>query len=149
MMELICCSNLSWKICLLIHPSRDDWRTFRSLGVSFIEFIVLSRRNTWARSSGANRFNGFWYKSACESAGRVADLSPYRASSALTPHRRPPANRGLPGGSATPILYFRNVFEAEIPCSVYKSDYLFADGHTVSNAPDLFRPPKLSGTGPG
>jgi hypothetical protein len=24
-----------------------------------------------------------------------------------------------------------------------------ADGHTVSNAPDLFRPPKLSGTGPG
>ena len=25
----------------------------------------------------------------------------------------------------------------------------FADGHTVSNAPDLFRPPKLSGTGPG
>ena len=26
---------------------------------------------------------------------------------------------------------------------------LFADGHTVSNAPDLFRPPKLSGTGPG
>ena len=29
-----------------------------------------------------------------------------------------------------------------------KSD-IFADGHTVSNAPDLFRPPKLSGTGPG
>ena len=25
----------------------------------------------------------------------------------------------------------------------------FAGGHTVSNAPDLFRPPKLSGTGPG
>ena len=25
----------------------------------------------------------------------------------------------------------------------------FADGHTVSNAPDLFRPPKLSSTGPG
>ena len=25
----------------------------------------------------------------------------------------------------------------------------FADGHTVSNAPDLFRPPKLSNTGPG
>ena len=27
--------------------------------------------------------------------------------------------------------------------------YIFADGHTVSNTPDLFRPPKLSGTGPG
>ena len=27
--------------------------------------------------------------------------------------------------------------------------FFFADGHTVSNAPDLFRPPKLSGTGPG
>ena len=26
---------------------------------------------------------------------------------------------------------------------------IVADGHTVSNAPDLFRPPKLSGTGPG
>ena len=26
---------------------------------------------------------------------------------------------------------------------------IFADGHTVSNAPDLFRPPKLSGVGPG
>ena len=25
---------------------------------------------------------------------------------------------------------------------------MLADGHTVSNAPDLFRPPKLSGTGP-
>ena len=24
----------------------------------------------------------------------------------------------------------------------------FADGYTVSNAPDLFRPPKLSNTGP-
>ena len=28
-------------------------------------------------------------------------------------------------------------------------ELIFADGHTVSNAPDLFRPPKLSGTGPG
>ena len=27
--------------------------------------------------------------------------------------------------------------------------HLLADGHTVSNAPDLIRPPKLSGTGPG
>ena len=26
---------------------------------------------------------------------------------------------------------------------------LIADSHTVSHAPDLFRPPKLSGTGPG
>ena len=25
----------------------------------------------------------------------------------------------------------------------------FADGHTASNKPDLFRPPKLSGAGPG
>ena len=27
--------------------------------------------------------------------------------------------------------------------------HVFADGHTVSNAPDLFRPPKLSSTGIG
>ena len=35
--------------------------------------------------------------------------------------------------------------------NVYKrcGKYKLADGHTVSNAPDLFRPPKLSGTGPG
>ena len=26
---------------------------------------------------------------------------------------------------------------------------MFAGGHTASNAPDLFRPPKLSGAGPG
>jgi len=26
---------------------------------------------------------------------------------------------------------------------------VLADGHTASNAPDLFRPPKLSGAGPG
>jgi hypothetical protein len=29
------------------------------------------------------------------------------------------------------------------------SKYAVADGHTKSNAPDLFRPPKLSGLGPG
>ena len=39
--------------------------------------------------------------------------------------------------------------------SASKSDILakktgaVADGHTASNAPDLFRPPKLSGAGPG
>ena len=27
--------------------------------------------------------------------------------------------------------------------------HLVADGHTESNTPDLFRPPKLSGSGPG
>jgi hypothetical protein len=37
---------------------------------------------------------------------------------------------------------------------LYESFYLccgfsLADGHTTSNAPDLFRPPKLSGVGPG
>ena len=31
----------------------------------------------------------------------------------------------------------------------FRAQHTFADGHTVSNAPDLFRPPKLSGTGPG
>ena len=30
-----------------------------------------------------------------------------------------------------------------------KSTGNIADGHTASNAPDLFRPPKLSGAGPG
>ena len=31
----------------------------------------------------------------------------------------------------------------------YRINFAFADGHTASNAPDLFRPPKLSGAGPG
>jgi hypothetical protein len=31
----------------------------------------------------------------------------------------------------------------------YAPNYVVADGHTKSNAPDLFRPPKLSGLGPG
>ena len=35
------------------------------------------------------------------------------------------------------------------PCVFPCIENRFADGHTVSNAPDLFRPPKLSGTGPG
>ena len=33
--------------------------------------------------------------------------------------------------------------------SVLTATVTAADGHTVSNAPDLFRPPKLSSTGPG
>ena len=32
---------------------------------------------------------------------------------------------------------------------LHQQSLSFADGHTVSNAPDLFRPPKLSSTGPG
>ena len=32
-------------------------------------------------------------------------------------------------------------------CNTTNTDV--ADGHTASNAPDLFRPPKLSGAGPG
>jgi hypothetical protein len=35
------------------------------------------------------------------------------------------------------------------PHTEFRIPTSFADGHTVSNAPDLFRPPKLSGTGPG
>ena len=34
-------------------------------------------------------------------------------------------------------------------CDPCKSNTFIADGHTASNAPDLFRPPKLSGAGPG
>ena len=40
---------------------------------------------------------------------------------------------------------------ASLSCLQGKSifAYTFADGHTASNAPDLFRPPKLSSAGPG
>ncbi len=50
------------------------------------------------------------------------------------------------GGAARKKLEFLGSFQLRdllaFPC-------VLADGHTVSNAPDLFRPPKLSGTGPG
>ena len=35
------------------------------------------------------------------------------------------------------------------PCSLACLILVIAGGHTASNAPDLFRPPKLSGAGPG
>ena len=53
------------------------------------------------------------------------------------PPRRP-ARR--PGGQQDGQLQFTTISaEANV----------IADGHTASNAPDLFRPPKLSGAGPG
>ena len=36
-----------------------------------------------------------------------------------------------------------------LPSRTAPANNMFADGHTASNAPDLFRPPKLSGAGPG
>ena len=32
---------------------------------------------------------------------------------------------------------------------IWRGSVFLADGHTASNAPDLFRPPKLSNAGPG
>ena len=46
----------------------------------------------------------------------------------------------------TAALLIKNVLLL-VPCGVRTG--AFADGHTASNAPDLFRPPKLSGAGPG
>ena len=46
----------------------------------------------------------------------------------------------------TAALLIKNVLPL-VPCGARAS--AFADGHTASNAPDLFRPPKLSGAGPG
>ena len=37
----------------------------------------------------------------------------------------------------------------EPQCNIAGTTLCIADGHTASNAPDLFRPPKLSGAGPG
>ena len=35
------------------------------------------------------------------------------------------------------------------PVRFWAGGLFIAGGHTASNAPDLFRPPKLSGAGPG
>ena len=39
--------------------------------------------------------------------------------------------------------------ESEIRQPKERHRLTVADGHTASNTPDLFRPPKLSGAGPG
>ena len=48
-------------------------------------------------------------------------------------------------GFGSPRFRFR-IFGGRVECNLTLT---FADGHTASNAPDLFRPPKLSGAGPG
>ena len=47
-------------------------------------------------------------------------------------------------GSMEPMLC-----KTGLPSKAPSLNKVFADGHTASNAPDLFRPPKLSGAGPG
>ena len=45
-----------------------------------------------------------------------------------------------------------NSVQSRSPCAMWSWPRCadnFADGHTASNTPDLFRPPKLSGAGPG
>ena len=49
---------------------------------------------------------------------------------------------------AQPVVSFLNQYLLELD-TLRKIITKFADGHTASNAPDLFRPPKLSGAGPG
>ena len=55
-------------------------------------------------------------------------LLPSSSGEEPTPRRAPSAPRSPAGGQRPQVI---------------------ADGHTASNAPDLFRPPKLSGAGPG
>jgi hypothetical protein len=54
---------------------------------------------------------------------------------------------------ATSALYFlcqiADVMLGVRGALMNENDSRLADGHTESNAPDLFRPPKLSGSGPG
>ena len=48
--------------------------------------------------------------------------------------------------------FLTKVFEIALPVAFAIYTYAnmnVAGGHTASNAPDLFRPPKLSGAGPG
>ena len=45
-------------------------------------------------------------------------------------------------------IYVIYIYDIYIYIHIQKA-YVFADGHTESNAPDLFRPPKLRGSGPG
>ena len=76
----------------------------------------------------------------------------------LVDEGRPPGLQGsaglrrAPPGAPSPTLrtglsapLTSTFWEAALSCVAMS----FADGHTASNAPDLFRPPKLSGAGPG
>ena len=46
-------------------------------------------------------------------------------------------------------FYFLVKFHLELPWREFCWSYSVAGGNTASNTPDLFRPPKLSGAGPG
>ena len=74
--------------------------------------------------------------------GRTDALS-HRMRSGGEPDR---SNNGLvwPFGEA-------ELLAVELHCTpvVKNREIVFADGHTASNTPDLFWPPKLSGAGPG
>ena len=48
-------------------------------------------------------------------------------------------------GSMEPVMHGK----MGLPSESARAVIMFADGHTASNTPDLFRPPKLSGAGPG
>ena len=48
---------------------------------------------------------------------------------------------------ALQYIYMIYIYMIYIYIHIQKA-YVFADGHTESNAPDLFRPPKLRGSGP-
>ena len=58
---------------------------------------------------------------------------------------------GRARGSATTMTMMEAMTMFDIIDSVviWSTAIIVADGHTASNAPDLFRPPKLSGAGPG
>ena len=56
---------------------------------------------------------------------------------------------GVPAYVLRALHYFLCRADCHVNASQKYKSIEFADGHTASNAPDLFRPPKLSGAGPG
>ena len=79
-------------------------------------------------------------------------LSAFYPLAAHDPSLRRPARPRLAAGTFGHVLPHACAAHGRARESCARSlrtAHNFADGHTVSNAPDLFRPPKLSGTGPG
>ena len=79
---------------------------------------------------------------------RRHDAATPRRRDAATPRRRDAATPRPRDPAIPQSLYARLCFHSGLALPAVAAMRVFADDHNVSNAPDLFRPPKLSGTGP-
>ena len=131
-------------ICATILVNVDRW------GGRSTSKICSLKRFCHAPSSVALRICHTEYVRALQNANPGAirqfaplSLSPNPLRHQADCHKTTPPNPARFNGG----VYARR--QARPPDNLLQRKPTFAGGHTASNAPDLFRPPKLTGTGPG